>query len=263
MIIVDTLFQAASIDDAHFDRIMATQGEVFRRVNGRKTLRFLHGEKNYFIKIHNGVGWAEIIKNLLQLRLPILGAKNEWLAIQRLSELQVDTLSLVAYGMRGWNPARLQSFVITEELSETISLEDFCRNWRTTPPHIFLKRALIKKIALITRRLHENGVNHRDFYLCHFLLDISKPPSAENLRISLIDLHRVQLRTNPVERWIVKDLAGLFFSAMHIGLTHRDLLRFIKVYHGASLRQIFPAKHPFWHAVQSRALRLSRKPQKF
>ena len=61
------------------------QGEVFRALEARKTLRFslseIGYEKSYFIKIHRGVGWFEIIENLLRLRLPVLGAKNEYLAI--------------------------------------------------------------------------------------------------------------------------------------------------------------------------------------
>jgi heptose I phosphotransferase len=73
--------------------------------------------RGYFVKIHRGVGWAEIVKNLLSLRLPVLGAANEWRAIQRLSELGVDSMHAVAYGLRGRNPGRQHSFIITEELS--------------------------------------------------------------------------------------------------------------------------------------------------
>ncbi len=241
---------------------MALEGEVFRNVSGRKTLRFAQGQRHYFVKLHSGVGWKEIFKNLLQLRLPVLGAQNEWLAIQRLDELQVSTLRLAGYGLQGQNPARLRSFVITEELAGTISLEDFCRDWRTKPPDILLKRALIDKIATIARRLHENGVNHRDFYLCHFLLDISRPLSREHLQIYLIDLHRVQLRSTTPARWVIKDLAGLYFSAMDIGLTRGDLLRFVKAYHGLMPGQIFPARRSFWKKVEARALRLYSKPLK-
>jgi heptose I phosphotransferase len=36
-------------------------------------------------------------------------------------------MPLAGYGKRGINPAKIQSFVITEELTNTASLEDFCR----------------------------------------------------------------------------------------------------------------------------------------
>lgn len=239
---------------------MALKGEVFRAVSGRKTLRFLQGGKHYFIKLHTGVGWIEIFKNLILLRLPVLGAQNEWLAIQRLEELQVNTLKLVGYGSRGRNPARRQSFIITEDLGEIISLEDLCRDWQQTPPPLSLKWTLIGKVAAVARRLHENGVNHRDFYLCHFVLGTSQPASSAPLY--LIDLHRVQLRHKTPYRWIIKDLAGLYFSAMDIGLTRHDLLRFIKIYHGQTLRHIYPAKLSFWKKIENKALRLYQKPRK-
>ncbi len=160
-----------------FDTIMQLDGELYRDVARRRTLRFEVGGRRYFLKAHYGVGWKEIFKNLLQLRLPVLGARNEWLAIQRLEQLGVETMTLVGYGERGSNPATRQSFVITEALEETESLEDFCGAWEQDPPvtkaGIRLKRELITRIARISRLMHTHGINHRDYYICHFLLDVS------------------------------------------------------------------------------------------
>jgi heptose I phosphotransferase len=55
----------------------------------------------------------EIFKNLVQLRLPVLGAKNEWRAVQKLQQLDIPTLEIMAYGSQGCNPARLKSFLLT------------------------------------------------------------------------------------------------------------------------------------------------------
>jgi len=132
-----------------FDYIMQLDGEIFRKVANRRTLRFELGGKRYFLKAHYGVGWKEIFKNILQLRLPVLGARNEWLAIQRLEQLGVETMTLVGYGERGSNPARKKSFVITEALEQTESLEDLCGAWEQDPPvttaGIRLKRELINR----------------------------------------------------------------------------------------------------------------------
>ena len=81
--------------------------------------------------------------------------------------------------------------------------------------------------------MHSSGINHRDYYICHFLLDVSAdvqsvPPSS--IRLSLIDLHRVQLRRRTPARWIVKDIGGLYFSSMRIGLTWHDIYRFMSEY---------------------------------
>ncbi|MGD6768682.1 lipopolysaccharide kinase InaA family protein, partial [Mammaliicoccus lentus] len=73
--------------------------------------------KGYFVKIHRGIGWGEILKNLVTARLPVLGAGQEWTAIQRLNDAGVSTMTAVAYGERGSNPAQQHSFIITEELA--------------------------------------------------------------------------------------------------------------------------------------------------
>ncbi|MGB1428710.1 MAG: lipopolysaccharide kinase InaA family protein, partial [Cycloclasticus sp.] len=64
-----------------FDELMALEGELYRQVARRKTLKFSMNGRVYFAKIHQGVGWGEIFKNLFQGRLPILGAKNEYDAL--------------------------------------------------------------------------------------------------------------------------------------------------------------------------------------
>ena len=157
-------------DPEVFDQIMHLQGEAYRDLAGRRTIRVVLDGHGYFAKLHYGVGWKEIIKNLMRLSLPVVGARTEWLAIQRFAEIGVATMSIAGFGERGLDPAGRQSFLITDELADTISLEDYCRFWRDTPPSPRLKRSIIEKVAGMTRQLHENGVNHRDLYLCHFLM---------------------------------------------------------------------------------------------
>ncbi|WP_374324133.1 lipopolysaccharide core heptose(I) kinase RfaP [Azonexus sp.] len=221
-----------------FAAVDRLEGEVFRELDGRRTFRTEVAGRGYFVKIHRGVGWGEIVKNLVSLRLPVLGAGNEWRAIRRLEELGVDTMRAVAYGRRGANPAREHSFIVTEELAPTVSLEDYCREWPGTPPAPALKRALIHRVAAMVGKMHRGGVNHRDCYLCHFLLHLDPAPSAAALKLSLIDLHRAQIRAQTPRRWRDKDLAGLYFSALEIGLTQRDWLRFLRDYFARPLREV-------------------------
>ncbi len=245
--------------DVSFSWFMNRKGEVFRDVDGRKTLRFNEQGKSYFIKIHTGVGWKEILKNLVQLKKPVLGAENEFLAIRRLTDLDIDTMTLVAYASKGWNPAKIQSYVVTEELTNTISLEDYCSNWPEIPPRYVEKQILIRKVASIARKMHENGINHRDFYICHFLMN-NKPVFSEDIHLFLIDLHRVQIREEVPQRWLIKDLAALYFSAMHIGLTRRDFYRFIKIYRGQSLKECFKKEYELWKKVEQKAFILNGMP---
>ena len=242
-----------------FAAVDALDGEVFRQRDGRRTFRCEIDGCGYFVKIHHGIGWGEIVKNLLVGRAPILGAGNEWQAIHRLTAIGIDTMRAVAFGQRGWNPARRHSFLITEELAPTISLEDFCREWAHQPPPAALKHALIRRVADMAGRMHRAGVNHRDFYLCHFLLHLEPQPTAQNLNLSLIDLHRAQSRTQVPRRWRDKDLAGLYFSALGIGLTQRDFLRFLRVYFARPLRAILREEAPLLRHLAREGQRLQAK----
>ena len=242
-----------------FVAVEELDGKVFRELESRRTLRTEIAGRGYFVKIHRGIGWTEIAKNLTSLRLPILGAGNEWQAIRRLEQLGVDTMRCVAFGQRGADPATQHSFIITEELTPTISLEDFCCDWPGSPPPVPLKHALIRRVAEMARSMHSAGINHRDFYLCHFLLHLDPPPTAENLRMSLIDLHRAQLRDETPRRWRNKDLAGLYFSALNIGLTRRDLLRFLKWYFLRPLRDTLRYDAALLNWLMHEAARLQKR----
>lgn len=245
-----------------FDEIMLLQGKIFRQVKARKTLRFVRDEQVYFAKLHYGIGWREIFKDLLQLRMPVLGAENEWCAIQRLHQLNIATLDLVAYGKRGCNPAQQQSFIITKELQQTITLEDFCRDWSVEPPPFGLKRALLAKVAHIARQIHSQGMNHRDFYLCHFVLQLPLATnlcSSNQLTLYLTDLHRMQIRKKVPRRWLIKDLAGLYFSAMDIGLSQKDLWYFLHCYYQKPLAIIFNKEAKVLKKIICRAKKLYAK----
>ncbi|MBP7053005.1 MAG: lipopolysaccharide core heptose(I) kinase RfaP [Phycisphaerae bacterium] len=245
-----------------FERVKALQGDVLRAMKTRKTLRFHVNGGVYYVKMHGGIGWWEILKNLLQCKRPVIGAQNEWQALRRLHEIGVETMMPVAFGRRGHNPARMESFIITEELPGTRSLEDFCANWPTTPPPSWLRRALIERVASMVGRMHRHGLNHRDCYICHFHLrmpDAGTPLHPEQVHLYVIDLHRAQLRRRVPPRWRIKDLAGLYFSSMDIGLTRADCCRFIRAYEEQPLREVLRRRGRLWQRVASTAVALYRK----
>jgi hypothetical protein len=230
------------------------EGKAYRDVGIRKTIQVTIDNKSYFIKQHFGVGWREIFKNLLSFKLPILSAITEVKAIQKLMDVGIATTPLVAYGVKGRNPASLQSFIITEDLGNIISLEDLCADWKTKPPSERFKRKLMMAVAKIAKTLHKNAINHRDFYLCHLCLDCDLLEKNE-IKLYLIDLHRVLIHKNVSASGNIKDMAALYFSSMDAGLTARDYLRF-KRYYSTDLTGCTPA---FWQNVACRAKKLYKK----
>lgn len=231
-----------------FAEVKKLDGKVYRALEGRRTLRFECEGRGYFLKYHAGVGWKEIIKNLLQGRLPILGAENEYQAVNKLRAIGVDTMAVAGYGSRGWNPAKRESFIITEAIEPSLSLEELAEEWQSEPPSCIEKRDFIHRVATMAGRMHAGGVNHRDFYICHFLL-------GEDKTLSLIDLHRSLIHKTVPSRWLLKDLAGLCFSAYPAALTRLDKLRFVRDYsaafNGQSLRESIA--NPIWLQAEKKA----------
>lgn len=234
-----------------FDDWMTLKGQPFRDVKGRKTLQVKLEGNSYFIKQHFGVGWAEIFKNLVSLRKPIISAKTEKLAIEKLDEIGIPTTPLVAFGQRGFNPATRQSFLVTRDLGNIISLENYCADWLKKPPSEKFKRDLIVAVAQLARKLHEAGLVHRDFYICHLCLDANLLAKGK-IKLYLIDLHRLAMGQPQAGRAVMKDIAALYFSAMDIGLSNEDLEIFKQNY-----TQHLPEN--FWSDVKARADKLYQK----
>lgn len=254
-------FKRAWLGRDPFMAVTQLQGKIFRAVQSRHTLRFELEGRSYFAKIHWGVGWREILKNWLYGKTPILSALNEYQAIRHLESIDVDTMTCVAFGQRGRNPARQQSFIITEALTDTLSLETVCRQWLSSPPAPTFKRRLIRRVARMARLMHNSGMNHRDYYLCHFLLKPASRLGTEEaeFRVHLIDLHRAQIRQTLPLRWRQKDLAGLYFSTLDFPFTRTDLLRFVREYEQCPLTDVFQQRGRHWRTVGKKAIRLYQK----
>lgn len=247
-----------------FDRVLDWPGKVHRQIKHRRTVEAEIGGRRYFIKAHRGCGWREVWKDWLQFRPPIVSARTEWEAIERVQRLGLATTTVVGRGERGRAPARVESFLITEALEDMIHLEDLARDWGGLrgPRQKLLKRALLERIARIARTLHEAGLNHRDFYLGHFLVKNrawTDWQPGDPLELFLIDLHRVQTWDSLPLRWRVKDIGGLLFSALDAGLTRRDLLRFIRLYRGRPWHESLAADSSLWRQVLRNAEILYRK----
>lgn len=251
-------------DEAAFERLWALPGKTYRRTATRRTVRVVLGPSAYFAKLHDGVGWREIFKNLLSFKQPVLGAANEYAACRHLAAHGVPAPAAVAFGRQGWNPATQRSLVLCEALADHASLEAVVRGCRA--PSLALRRRLLREAARLTRRLHGAGVNHRDYYLCHLFADLAKLARGE-VALAVIDLHRAAIRRRVPRRWRRRDLAALLYSAASAAaedgsgwaLSRADRFRFVRDYAARRPAAVVRGERRFWNAVAARAARLQRR----
>ncbi len=240
------------------DAAFALEGEVYRDVPGRRTMKVQVAGKDYFVKLHFGVGWGEIFKNWLQLKKPVLGAENEYAACRDLETANIPAPLPVAYGERGRNPASRRSFILCEVLDGFESLEDVTLAWDENPPDPMVRHRYLKAVALFARRFHQAGFVHRDFYICHIL----EKKDSEPLELGVLDLHRALRFSQVPDRWLKRDLAALLFSTLDLPYTRRDWLRFIRWYSNRPLREELKSRRVFWLSVLERANKLYREGER-
>ncbi|MEM9621831.1 MAG: lipopolysaccharide core heptose(I) kinase RfaP [Pseudomonadota bacterium] len=251
------------------EEAFALQGDVFRDVPGRRTLRVRLGDRSYFVKLHYGVGWLEIVKNWLQFKRPVVGAENEFMACRNLQLAGIAAPVVAAFGRGAGSPAQRKSFVLCDELAGYTSLEDVTETWFGNPPTAHQRHRLLIAVAHFAKQFHAQGFIHRDFYICHLVIapDVLTQldtPDRENspAPLAVLDLHRARQFPTIPRRWLKRDLAALLFSTLDLGYSRADWLRFVRLYSGRPLRQEMRERGAFWRAVYARALRLYRKGQR-
>ena len=201
-----------------FEAVMQRQdGEIIKHaVAQRKTVRLqLPGSSLVYLKRHYPVSIFTAVKNYLMLAAEPT-AFDEFENIIAFLRAGLPTVTPIAAG-RGRG-----SFLITEALGGSTRLDHYLGQAKLSHA---ARIKLICSLAGLIRKMHAAGFNHRDLYLCHILRD-----GQENLYI--VDLHRVQRRASIPERWLVKDIAALNYSAPAGIISRTDRLRFFKVYLG-------------------------------
>ena len=210
-----------------FDDFMRLEGVVVKSaVRERSTQRLDLEGVTVYVKKHFLPGIGEILKNLFRFRFP-LGALTEWRALLAFHAHNIPTITPICAGRKPllWKIEK-ESFLLTDDLGEASRLDDFLKIKGDIPCRgnvLETKKRILENLADITRRMHSAGINHRDYYLCHILMDNSE-------RLYVIDLHRVNIRDKVGKRWMVKDLAALLFSSLEVPVTHGQRVAFYKRY---------------------------------
>ena len=231
-----------------FDAVMASlAGECLRTLEDRENWHLeLTGASQQpygvYLKKHHVRTWRSRLRAKLGTGPGETAGRVEAENVGSLTADGIGVMNLLAYGQKLHADGLIESFVLTEELTGHVELQEFLRR-RFPAPGLHYSSAgdheldrLIRRVALTVRRFHAAGYNHRDLYCCHFFI---REPVRGKFEIRLIDLQRVQRRRWFRRRWLVKDLAQLAWSAPceRIKCTHK--MAFIRHYLG--VRKLRPA----------------------
>jgi len=202
-------------------------------------------------------------------RPPILGQLRNWLshhrrrsfarmeheAAGRLAAAGINTPNTVACGEQWRNLFEHRSFLITEQVKDSRSLESQlppCFQGPMIPEKQQARCDFIRRLASFIARFHETGYRHRDLYLSH----IFRSSEGDFCLIDLARASRPFLR----RRFQVKDIAQLHYSAPAESFTRADRLRFYLAYTGR--RRLLPRDKAFIRKVVRKAHRMARHNRK-
>jgi hypothetical protein len=169
-----------------------------------------------------------------------------------LAALGIRTPKTLFYGEQWGTFFEKRSFIITEKIPNAESLErrlPNCFSGPKTVENIKLRRDFIAQLAGFVKQFHETGYCHRDLYLSHIF-------HSDSGDFYLIDLARAFKPGVRLRRFLIKDIAQVYYSAPAKYFSKTDRLRFYINYAG---RQKLTRKDKaFIRKVLNRAKRMAR-----
>ena len=196
----------------------------------RSRLRFHLADtgKTLFLKRYNRVPKITQLKNWLSRKSKASTADYDRLPSLELNPAGIGTPKTVAYGSQWGRIFEKRSFMFMENVSGGVSLEEklpdcFCDV--NIPSRHKLRCEFINRLADFTRKFHDTGYRHRDYYLCHIFL-------VDEKDFCLIDMHRSFKPSFFNERYRLKDITQLHYSSPGDLISQADRLRFYLRYRG-------------------------------
>ena len=185
-------------------------------------------EKILFLKRYNHPGVLTQIKNWFWHNARKSMMSFDLDPTDDLARAGIKTPKTISYGEQWGGFLEKRSFIITEELPNAESLEQKlpdCFRDRSKTENLRQQRNFIERLGQFARIFHDTDYRHRDFYLAHIFY-------SDDGTFYLIDLHRAFKPHILAERFRIKDIAQLYFSAPGSAFSKTDRLRFYKSYAG-------------------------------
>lgn len=181
-----------------------------------------------FLKRYDSPPILDQLRNWLSARSRKSCARIEFTAANELTVADIGTPKVISYGEQWSILFEKRSFLITEKIPNAESIErklPECFNGPASKKNLRLRRDFIARLSSFIKRFHETTYRHRDLYFSHIFYDDAG-------RFFLIDLARAFKPIILEQRFRVKDLAQIFYSAPGRYFSKTDRLRFYIGYTG-------------------------------
>ena len=179
-----------------------------------------------FLKRYNKPPKPAQIKNWIAAGRRISVGFLDYNAADNLAKAGINVPKIVSYGQKLGKFFEEKSFCITEKIQMAESLETKLPGFfyaEQNSKNLKLKTDFLYKLACFIKKFHATGYRHRDLYLCHIFND-------GQYQFYLIDLTRVFKPVIFSKRYLVKDIAQLYYSAPAKFFSRTDRLRFYLKY---------------------------------
>jgi heptosyltransferase-2 len=167
-----------------------------------------------FLKRYQNIPKLNQLKNWLTRRKKMSTMACDHQPAEDLRRLGINTPQTIAFGQQWQGLFEKRSFIITEKIPDSFSLEEKLPKNREN---------FIENLAAFVRKFHGTGFRHRDLYLCHIFCN----PQGQ---FTLIDLNRVFKPLFFSQKYLIKDLSQLYYSAPGDTVTKTVRMRFFLAY---------------------------------
>ncbi len=224
----------------------------------RNRVCFTAGEpaKTFYLKTYDHPPLKVQLSNWLDHGRRLSTAAYDYTPAMELDKIGIKTPVVAAYGEVMGAMLEKKSFIVTEEISDGVSLERYVPEF-FTPPITGQKRKeqldFIAGFADFTGKFHFSGFRHRDYYLAHIFW-------AEQSGFQMIDLQRVFKPKLLAWKFRVKDIAQLYYSAPGSIYSKAMRLRFYKRYAGVD--KLTSKDRLFIKCVKGKAAKMAAHDEK-
>jgi tRNA A-37 threonylcarbamoyl transferase component Bud32 len=243
-----TSLDAVFAFDSGRDLVKPNIGRFRRRVQFEATPAGSRQPVKVFLKRYDRPPLGQQIRNWLlhHGRKSFASAERE--AIEDLAAAGVGVPGVAACGQQWGILFERRSFLMTEEIHDSQSLERRLPPCFDDPTALQARRDFIRRLAGFIKRFHATGRRHRDLYLSHIFC-------SDAGGFCLIDLARA---SRPIlqRRFQIKDLAQLHYSCPARSFSRTDRMRFYLAYAGH--RRLEPQDKSLLRAIVRKTANMTR-----